>query len=220
MTGSSIRSAVLAASKGSTALACLAFFVAAALATQEQTPSKQDQPQARSGGDAQTRASTKEVRVTDLRGDYDWHRTNNDLLYYHLDIRGDPERKSFDGKNTVKFRMLKNDCRIHLDRRLAIDKILLGETPLKSKRDACAVFAEFPGILRQGEVYYSDTAAPAGSPSARTPRAGPGSCRSAKAQASVWWPNKDFQFGGLNSAFVDERHLKLRRALAIEMSGL
>ena len=158
MTQSLVRSVVFPACKGATALSCLAFFVAAALATPEQTQSKQDQPQAKAGGDAKAKASTKGVRATDLRGDYDWHRSNNDLLYYHLDIRVDPKEQSFGGKNTIKFRMLKNDCWIHLDldRRLAIDKILLGETPLKYERDARAVFVEFPEVLRQGEVYSID----------------------------------------------------------------
>ena len=98
MTQSLVRSVVFAACKGATALSCLAFFVAAALATPEQTQSKQDQPQAKAGGDAQAKASTKGVRATDLRGDYDWHRSNNDLLYYHLDIRVDPKEQSFGGK--------------------------------------------------------------------------------------------------------------------------
>jgi hypothetical protein len=47
MTESLVRSVVFAARKGSTALSCLAFFFAAALATPEQTQSTQGQPQAR-----------------------------------------------------------------------------------------------------------------------------------------------------------------------------
>jgi aminopeptidase N len=203
MTESLVRNVVFAARKSATALFCLAFFIAVALATPEQTQSKQDQPQAKSGGDVRAKASTKAARVTDLRGDYEWHRSNNDLLYYHLDIRVDPKEQSFGGKNTIRFRMLKNDCWIHvdLDRRLAIDKILLGETPLKYERNARSVFVEFPEILRQGEVYtidfyYSGTASaggrtggvsfgkdPKGRPWITTSCEGPG--------ASVWWPNKD-----------------------------
>ena len=44
MTESLVRSVVFAARKGSTALSCLAFFVAVTLATPEQTQSKQNQP--------------------------------------------------------------------------------------------------------------------------------------------------------------------------------
>lgn len=198
-------------SRGATALSCLAFLVAAALAAAEQiardteAARQQGQPQAGASGEARgkTHAPTKRARFTDLRGDYDWHRANNDLLYYHLDIRVDPEKQSFGGKNTIRFRMLRNDCRIHLDldRRLTIDKILLGETPLRYERDARAVFVEFPEILKQGDVYsidfyYSGRASaggrfggiafgkdPQGRPWITTSCEGPG--------ASVWWPNKD-----------------------------
>ena len=199
----SVRCVIFTASKGSTALACLALFVGVALAIPKQTQSQRDQPQAKSGGDVQAKTSTQGSRVNDLRGDYDWHRSNNDLLYYHLDIRVDPKEQTFGGKNTIKFRMLKNDCRIHLDldRRLTIDKIVLGATPLLYERDARAVFVEFPEILRQGEVYsidfyYSAPASaggrsggisfgkdPKGRPWITTSCEGPG--------ASVWWPNKD-----------------------------
>src|SRR5262245_61052503 len=50
-----------------------------------------------------------------LRGEYGKYRSNNDLLYYHLDVRVDPEKKSISGKNTVRFKMLKDDSRIQLD---------------------------------------------------------------------------------------------------------
>src|SRR5262249_17381979 len=161
-----VQRVAFAAGKGATTLSCLALFVAAALATPEQAArdaeaaSRSGQPQAKTGGAPQVKAkaSTKGAWVTDLRGDYDWHRANNDLLYYHLDIRVDPEKQSFGGKNTIEFRMLKSDCWIHLDldRRLTIDKILLGETTLEYERDARAFFVKFPEILKQGAVYSID----------------------------------------------------------------
>src|SRR6476646_5265340 len=62
-----------------------------------------------------------------LRGEYGRYRANNDLLAYHLDIRIDPEKKFVGGKNTIRFRMLKDDNRIQLDLydNLKIDKIAL-----------------------------------------------------------------------------------------------
>ena len=195
MTESLGRSVVFAVRKGSTTLSCLAFFVAVALATPQQIQSKQDQPQAKSGGDAQAKASTKGIRVTDLRGDYDWHRSNNDLLYYHLDIRVDPKEQSFGGKNTIKFRMLKNDCRIHLDldRRLAIDKILFGATPLKyeapTPEPSSSNSPKSSGKAKSTPSTSTipprppPAAAPAVCPSARTRRAGPGSRPPAKARS-------------------------------------
>src|SRR5690348_15894101 len=50
-----------------------------------------------------------------LRGAYGAFRANNDLLYYHLDVRVDPDEKSITGKNTIRFRMQQDGTRIQLD---------------------------------------------------------------------------------------------------------
>src|SRR5579864_3421273 len=66
-----------------------------------------------------------------LRGPYGPFRANNDLLFYHLNIRVDPEAKSIGGTNTVRFRMLQDGKRIQLDLtpQLAVDSIKLnGQT--------------------------------------------------------------------------------------------
>ena len=44
------------------------------------------------------------TRADILRGAYGAYRANNDLLFYHLDIRVDPEKKFLQGKNTIRFR--------------------------------------------------------------------------------------------------------------------
>lgn len=138
-----------------------------------------------------------------LRGAYGPYRANNDLLSYYLDIRVDPDKKYLSGKNTIRFKMLKDDTRIQLDLHAAlnIDKILLGETPLKYERDSGAVFVDFPETLRAGreysiDFYYSGNPVeqgrfgaiafrkdPSGHPWINTACEGIG--------ASVWWPNKD-----------------------------
>ena len=46
------------------------------------------------------------LRANILRGAYGPYRANNDLLYYHLDLRVDPVAKSIAGSNTVRFKML------------------------------------------------------------------------------------------------------------------
>src|SRR6187402_854252 len=51
------------------------------------------------------------ARADLLRGEYGRYRANNDLLYYHLDVRIDPEKKSIAGKNAIRFRMLADDTR-------------------------------------------------------------------------------------------------------------
>jgi len=143
------------------------------------------------------------VRYDFLRGAYGPYRANNDLLYYHLDIRVDPDKQFISGKNTIRFRMLKDGTRIQLDLRetLAIDKILWGTTLLKYERDTGAVFVDFPQTLHAGQVYSIDfyysghpeetgrfggmtfKKDPAGRVWINTACEGDG--------ASVWWPNKD-----------------------------
>jgi aminopeptidase N len=143
------------------------------------------------------------TRADILRGAYGPYRANNDLLFYHLDIRVDPEKKFISGKNTIRFKMLKDDLRIQLDLTdaLSIDKILFDSTQLKYERDSGAVFVDFPERLHAGRVYtidfyYSGSPVqtgrfggftfgkdPSGHPWIYTACEGIG--------ASIWWPNKD-----------------------------
>jgi aminopeptidase N len=138
-----------------------------------------------------------------FRGAYGPYRANNDLLFYHLDIRIDPEKKLVSGKNTIRFKMLQDDTRIQLDLAdtLNIDKILLDSAPLHYVRDSGAVFVDFPFTLRSGSVYTIEfyySGAPvqtgrfggftfgtdsSGHPWIYTACEGIG--------ASLWWPNKD-----------------------------
>jgi aminopeptidase N len=143
------------------------------------------------------------TRAEMLRGAYGPFRANNDLLYYHLDVRVDPEKKFLSGKNTIRFRMLKEGPRIQLDLtdKLAIDKILLGETALKYERDGRAVFIDFPQALHAGQVYsidfyYSGNPPEVGRFGGITFKHDPSghawvntACE--EEGASIWWPNKD-----------------------------
>jgi aminopeptidase N len=138
-----------------------------------------------------------------LRGEYGQYRANNDLLYYHLDIRVDPEKKFISGKVTTRFKMLKDDTRIQLDLHSAlnVDKILLGETPLKYERDSGAVFVDFPETLHAGRVYsidfyYSGNPLETGRFGGITFKKDPSghtwintACEGTG--ASLWWPDKD-----------------------------
>jgi aminopeptidase N len=143
------------------------------------------------------------TRADILRGEYGRYRANNDLLYYHLDIRVDPEKKLVSGRNTIRFKMLSDDTRIQLDlyANLNVDKILLGPTPLTYSRELNTVWVDFPDTLKAGrtyavEFYYSGTPTqtgrfggftfgtdPAGRPWIFTACEGEG--------AAIWWPNKD-----------------------------
>src|SRR5580698_6399973 len=72
-----------------------------------------------------------------LRGPYGPFRANNDLLFYHLNIRVDPEAKTIGGTNLVRFRMLQDGKRIQLDLtpQLAVDSIKLNGQTLQYTRE-------------------------------------------------------------------------------------
>ncbi|MBK9239064.1 MAG: M1 family metallopeptidase [Acidobacteria bacterium] len=143
------------------------------------------------------------ARTAELRGGYDRYRSNNDLLHYALTVRVDPDKKFLSGRNRVRFKMLADDTRIRLDlyANLAVDKVLLGNTPLVVDRELNAVFINFPETLRKGRTYeidfhYSGTPLetgrfggiafrkdPAGRHWINTACEGEGS--------SIWWPSKD-----------------------------
>jgi aminopeptidase N len=150
-----------------------------------------------------------------LRGEYGRYRANNDLLFYDLDIRVDPEKKFVSGKNTIRFKMLKDDTRIQLDLydNLKIDKILFQRSEnrdqksdkeaadLKYERDSGAVFVDFPETLKAGRIYsidfyYSGTPKTTGRFGGFTFGRDPAgrhwiftACEGEG--ASIWWPNKD-----------------------------
>ena len=143
-------------------------------------------------------------RAAMLRGAYGPFRANNDLLYYHLTVRVDPDDKSLKGKNTIRFRMLKDGTRIQIDLQepLDIDKIVYGSTELKYQRDTGgAVFIDFPQTLHAGQIYSIDfyysghprTTGRFGGITFKTDPAGHTWINTAceGIGASIWWPNKD-----------------------------
>src|SRR5580658_3919968 len=93
-----------------------------------------------------------------LRGSYGPYRANNDLLYYHLDLRVDPDKKFISGTNTIRFKMLADGTRIQLELypNLQIEKITLGPTTLKYDRDGGTFYVDFPSTLRKGHTYSID----------------------------------------------------------------
>jgi aminopeptidase N len=203
------------------ALACLPAFVLAAFSAQAQSaPAAQTTqtppqsatpattpPAAAPSGSTRPRNTDSVTALPDrtamLRGAYGPFRANNDLLYYHLSVRVDPDDKSLKGKNTIRFRMLKDGTRIQLDLQdpLQIDKILLGTTELKYDRDDSAVFVDFPQTLHAGQVYSIDfyysghprTTGRFGAITFKTDPAGHTWINTAceGIGASIWWPNKD-----------------------------
>jgi tetratricopeptide (TPR) repeat protein len=143
------------------------------------------------------------TRADVLRGDYDRYRANNDVTFYHLDVRVDPVAKRISGKNTIRFKMLSADTRIQLDlyANLAVDKIVYGTTPLKYSRELNTVNVDFPETLAAGkeyaiDFYYSGTPTTIGRFGGFTfgtdAKGQPWIFTACEGEgASIWWPNKD-----------------------------
>jgi hypothetical protein len=99
-----------------------------------------------------------------LRGSYGPYRANNDLLYYHLDIRVDPAKQFISGKNLVRFKMLEDGQRIQLDLlpTFSIDKIQTAETKGKpvllhyERAAGRTVYIDFPKTPHKGKTYAID----------------------------------------------------------------
>jgi aminopeptidase N len=165
----------------------------------------------------QDQTSQAPTRANLLRGEYGRYRANNDLLYYHLDVRVDPEQKFLKGKTTVRIRMLQEDSRIQLDlhEALKVDGIFYNEwnpklatassnrvrEELRYNRDCGGLFIDFPRPLRAGLVYdidvnYSGHPLETGRFGGIAFRKDPygrhwinTACEGEG--ASIWWPNKD-----------------------------
>src|ERR1700730_12822105 len=108
---------------------------------------------------APTPPAVKEPTPADLlRGAYGPYKANNDLLFYHLDLPVDPDKKFISGTNTIRFRMLQDGMRIQLELypTLEIDKIVMGSTTLKYEREGGTFFVDFPKTLRAGRTYSID----------------------------------------------------------------
>jgi aminopeptidase N len=143
------------------------------------------------------------TRTDILRGEYGRYRANNDLLHYDLDIRVNPEKKFISGKNTIRFRMLKDDTRIQLElfSNYTIEKIVMGAQALKYERDHNTVYVDFPETLRSGRTYsiefhYSGQPREQGRFGALAFRTDPAgkhwinTANEGEGSAS-WWPSKD-----------------------------
>lgn len=143
------------------------------------------------------------TRADVLRGEYGRYRANNDLLYYVLDVRVEPDRKFVSGSNTIRFRMLERDSRIQLDlhANLEVDRISLNGQALRYNRELNTVFVEFPAPLEAGKVYevefrYSGFPRERGRFGGLAFRKDPAgrhwintACEDVG--SSVWWPSKD-----------------------------
>ena len=107
---------------------------------------------------AATQASRSFSEADHLLGGDGPYRANNKLLYYHLNLRVDPDKKYLAGYNEMRFRMLADGTRIQMDlvRVFKIEKIVLVNgkgAPLSLAYERAAgktVYIDFPALLRKG----------------------------------------------------------------------
>ncbi len=151
----------------------------------------------------QAQASPAPATETTLRGSYGTYRANNDLLFYHLDVRVDPVAKSIRGSNAIRFRMLADGTRIQLELTpvLTVESVKQGSRELKFSREGTTFFVDFPHTLKHGKTYEIKVAY-SGQPKEigrfggmvfkTDPQGRPFIVTSCEDEgASVWWPNKD-----------------------------
>ena len=138
-----------------------------------------------------------------MRGAYGPYRSNNDLLFYHLNVRVDPVAKTIRGTNTMRFRMLADGTRLQMELtpELQIDGVEWKHKSVKYTREGTTFLIDFPKTLKQGKAYevaihYSGQPKEVGRFGGMTfkqdPQGRPWIVTSCEDEgANVWWPNKD-----------------------------
>jgi aminopeptidase N len=142
-----------------------------------------------------------------LRGSLRPERTCYDVTFYDLKLRVDPAAQRIAGSNTIHFNALKDFSTLQIDlfENMLVDAIMYDGETLKYRRDANAIFVDFPQPVKaghQGNIWVNYLGAP--TVAARAPwdggfvwkKDGNGkpwvgvACEGTG--ASLWWPNKDY----------------------------
>jgi len=157
------------------------------------------------------------TRQDTLRGTITTEREWWDLTYYHLDIKVNPDEKFISGKNTIQYKVLKNQSVMQIDLQapLKITKVLDNGNELEVIHDGNAHFVKLNkpqnvGDINSIDVYYEGKPQEAknapwdggfswkkdtnGNHFAATSCQGLG--------ASVWWPNKDHMYDEVDSMLI------------------
>ena len=156
-------------------------------------------------------------RQDTLRGSITPEREWWDLTYYHLDIKVNPDDKFISGKNTIQYKVLKNQSVMQVDLQapLKITKVIQNNKPLEVKQDGNAHFVTLAetqniGDINSIDVYYEGKPQEAknapwdGGFSWKKDENGnhfvATSCQGLG--ASVWWPNKDHMYDEVDSMLI------------------
>jgi len=157
------------------------------------------------------------TRQDTLRGTITPERAWWDLTYYHLDIKVNPDEKFISGKNTIQYKVLKNQSVMQIDLQapLKITKVIQNNIPLEVFHEGNAHFVTLSktqsiGDINSIDVYYEGNPQEAknapwdGGFSWKKDTNGKHfvatSCQGLG--ASVWWPNKDHMYDEVDSMLI------------------
>jgi aminopeptidase N len=156
-------------------------------------------------------------RQDTLRGSITPERAWWDLIYYHLDIKVEPDKKYISGSNTVGYKVLKSNkvMQIDLQKPMNITSITSKNKELKFTREGNAYFVELRKKQKQGDVNYIKINYEGFPKEAiRAPWDGGLSWKKDENDnhfiatscqglgASVWWPNKDHMYDEVDSMLI------------------
>jgi aminopeptidase N len=142
-----------------------------------------------------------------LRGSLRPERTCYDVTFYDLKIKVDPAAQRISGSNAIHFKAVADFSSLQIDlfENMLVDAVLYNGESLSYRRDANAVFVDFPQPVKagqQGSILVNYLGAP--TVAARAPWDGGFvwkkdsngkpwvgvACEGTG--ASLWWPNKDY----------------------------
>ena len=156
-------------------------------------------------------------RQDTLRGSITPERAWWDLIYYHLDIKVEPDKKYISGSNTVGYKVLKSNkvMQIDLQKPMNITSITSKNKELKFTREGNAYFVELRKKQKKGDVNYIKINYEGFPKEAiRAPWDGGLSWKKDENDshfiatscqglgASVWWPNKDHMYDEVDSMLI------------------
>lgn len=152
-----------------------------------------------------------------LRGSITPERSWWDLTYYHLNIKVNPDKKFISGKNTIQYKVLKNETVMQIDLQppLKLTKAIQNKNELDIKHLGNAHFITLKDIQNIGDinsldVYYEGHPKEAikapwdGGITWKKDKKGNHFIASAcqGIGASVWWPNKDHMYDEVDSMLI------------------
>ncbi len=149
----------------------------------------------------------KFTHADSLRGSLRPERTCYDVTFYALSIKVDPAKREISGTNEIHFKAMADFSSLQIDlfENMGLDEVTFEGKTLKTRRDANAVFVEFPSPVKattNGVLYVRFS----GTPTAAKNAPWDGgfvwekdsngkdwvgvACEGTG--ASLWWPNKDY----------------------------